>query len=58
MTQKEVRQEIKNLVVTIGLNNILNKHLNEIQARTGATSTQLQNALNYFQFSTQTKKYR
>lgn len=52
------RAEIKNLVVTIGLKNIRNYHLNEIRDRTGVSVVDMQNALNYFQLSPQTAKYR
>lgn len=52
------KKEIKKLVVTIGLNNILNAHLNEIHDRTGVTYTEMQNALSYFRFSPKTACYR
>lgn len=58
MTSIEVRKEIKALVISKGLDNIINADLNEIKARTGATVTQMQNALNYFRYSPQTAKYR
>jgi hypothetical protein len=54
----QVRKEIKKLVIKKGLENIINADLNEIQNRTGATCTQMQNAISYFQFSPQTAKYR
>ncbi len=58
MTIYEVRKEIKALILKKGANNILNNDLTEIHERTGATYTQLQNAMNYFQFSPQAAKYR
>lgn len=58
MTYKEVREEIKKLVISKGLKNILNADLNEIHERTGAGYCQMQNALSYFQYSPQTAKYR
>ena len=58
MRYTEVRAEIKKLVVTKGLDNILNRDLNEIHERTGATYGQMQNAMNYFRYSKQTAKYR
>lgn len=58
MTNMEVRKEIKALVIRKGLNNIINADLNEIRNRTGATVTQMQNAISYFQYSPQTAKYR
>lgn len=58
MTNMEVRKEIKALVIRKGLNNIINADLNEIHDRTGATYSQMQNAISYFQFSPQTAKYR
>lgn len=58
MTTMQVRKEIKALVINKGLGNILNADLNEIHNRTGASYTQMQNALNYFRYSPQTAKYR
>lgn len=58
MTNMEVRKEIKALVIRKGLNKIINADLNEIHSRTGATVTQMQDALNYFRYSPQTAKYR
>lgn len=58
MTNMEVRKEVKELVIRKGIKNILNADMNEIHERTGASYLQLQNAMNYFQFSQQTKKYR
>lgn len=58
MTAIEVRREIKKLVLKKGINNILNKDLNEIHDRTGATYTQMQNAMSYFRYSKQAAKYR
>ena len=49
-TTKTARQEIKKLIDTIGMNNILNKHITEIRQRTGVSVTDCQNALNYYQF--------
>lgn len=47
---KIARAEVKKLVNTIGLENILNKHINEIQERTTATNHDIHNALNYFKY--------
>jgi hypothetical protein len=58
MTAYEVRKEIKALVISKGLDNIMGADLNEIHNRTGATYGQMQNAINYFQYSPQTAKYR
>lgn len=58
MTTKEVRNEIRMLVIAKGLDNILNADLNEIHDRTGATYTQMQNAMSYFRYSPQAAKYR
>lgn len=52
------KREIKALVTTIGLDNILNAHLNEIHDRTGVSYTEMQNAMSYFRFSPKTAKYR
>ena len=55
---KEVREEINRLVISKGLDNILNADLNEIHHRTGASYCEMQNAISYFRFSKQTAKYR
>lgn len=58
MTTMQVRAEIRRLVISKGLQNILNADLNEIHERTGAGYCQMQNALSYFQYSPQAAKYR
>lgn len=58
MTYKEVKKEIKALVISKGLDNIINADLNEIHDRTGASYCQMQNAMSYFRYSPQTAKYR
>lgn len=58
MTYRQVKNEIKKLVVEKGLNNIYNRDLNEIHHRTGASYSDMDNALNYFRFSSQAAKYR
>jgi hypothetical protein len=58
MTAYEVRKEIKALVISKGLDNIIGADLNEIHDRTGATYGQMQNAISYFKYSPQTAKYR
>lgn len=58
MTYRETKNEIKKLVIEKGLNNIYNRDLNEIHHRTGASYSDMDNALNYFRFSPQTAKYR
>jgi len=58
MTAYEVRKEIKALVISKGLDNIIGADLNEIHDRTGATYGQMQNAINYFNYSPQAAKYR
>lgn len=58
MTVKEVRNELKKVILEKGIDNILNKDFNEIHDRTGATYAQLQNAMSYFRYSPQTAKYR
>ena len=55
---KEIREEIKKLVISKGLDNILNADLNEIHNRTGASYCAMQNAISYFRYSKQTAKYR
>ena len=57
MTTMQVRAEIRKLVISKGLQNILNEDLNEIHERTGAGYCQMQNAMSYFQYSPQAAKY-
>lgn len=57
-TTKESREEIKRLVISKGIDNILNADLNEIHNRTGISYCEMQNAISYFRFSKQTAKYR
>lgn len=47
---KVARAEVKKLVDTIGLDNILNRHITEICQRTTATNHDVHNALNYFKY--------
>ena len=56
-TYKETKAEIKKLVVQFGLDGITGHHLNALSEQ-GHTGTNLQNAVDYFQFSPQTAKYR
>lgn len=56
-TYKETKAEIKKLVVKFGVDGITGHHLNDLVDQ-GHTGTNLQNAVNYFQFSPQAAKYR
>lgn len=56
-TYRETRAAVKNLVLTVGLDNILGKHLTELYAQ-GHNVTKVQNAISYFRYSPQTAKYR
>lgn len=56
-TYKETKAEIKKLVVQFGISGITGHHFNAL-CEQGHTGTNLQNAINYFQFSPQTSKYR
>ena len=55
---KAVREEIKRVIISKGINNIINADLNEIHDRTGASYCEMQNAISYFRYSKQTAKYR
>ena len=50
---KTARVEIKNLIDTIGIGNILNRHFIEIHSRTGVPYAALQNAMNYYKYRRQ-----
>ena len=56
-TYKETKAEIKKLVIQHGINGIYNYHLNALREQ-GHTGTNMQNAINYFQYSPQAAKYR
>lgn len=56
-TYKETKAEIRKLVVQFGISGISGHHLNVLSEQ-GHTGTNLQNAVNYFQFSPQAAKYR
>ena len=56
-TYKETKAEIKKLVLEVGINGIYNYHLNALVDQ-GHNVTNLQNAINYFQFSPKAAKYR
>ena len=50
---KTARVEIKKLIDTIGMDNILNLHFNEIHDRTGVSYIALQNAMSYYRYRKQ-----
>lgn len=56
-TYIETRNAIKELIQTVGLNNIKNYHLNFL-TQGGHNVRNLENAMNYFMYSPSTKKYR
>ena len=56
-TYKETKQAVKELVITLGLDNILNMHITPLYAA-GHNVTNVENALDYFRYSPQAKKYR
>ena len=53
----ETRKAVKELVLRVGIDNILNLHINELQEK-GHNTTDLQNSMSYFRYSPQTAKYR
>jgi len=57
MTYLETRKAVKNLILTVGVNGVYNYHINELVDQ-GHNSTNVQNALSYFRYSPQAKKYR
>ncbi len=58
MTTKEVRAEVKKLVLEKGIYEVTNGDCLEIMNRTGATFMQVHKACEYFLYSPQTAKYR
>ncbi len=56
-TYKETKQAVKELVLAHGLAGILGQHIVALYDG-GHTGTNIQNALNFFQYSPQAAKYR
>ena len=56
-TYKETKAEIKDLVVNYGLDGITGRHIRDLLEK-GHTGTNIQNAIDYFQFSRRTSCYR
>lgn len=56
-TYKETKTEVKKLVQRVGVSGIYGYHINEL-VDGGHNVTNIQNAINYFQYSPQTAKYR
>ena len=56
-TYKETKQAVKELVLELGIDNILNMHITPLYDA-GHGVTNVQNAMSYFKYSPQAKKYR
>lgn len=56
-TYKETKAEIKKLVLQFGLGGISGHHMNAL-VQQGHTGTNIQNAINYFQYSPKAANYR
>lgn len=56
-TYKETKEAYRQLVLTIGINNILGMHHNQLRAD-GHTSSDIYKAQSYFLCSPQAAKYR
>jgi hypothetical protein len=56
-TYMETRKAVKALVIAHGVNGISGNHINAL-IDDGHNGTNIQNAINYFQFSPSTAKYR
>lgn len=54
--RKEIREAIKNTIIAQG--EVYNFNLNNIVAKYGCTLTEACNALNYFTYSPQQKRFR
>lgn len=57
MTYIQTRKVVKNLIIEVGVNGVYNYHINELVEQ-GHNNHDIQNALNYFRYSPQAKKYR
>lgn len=59
MTTKEIRNEVKALVLTKGLTNITNRDVWDLKNKLGLDSCKrVSAAIRYFTYSKQTAKYR
>lgn len=56
-TYKETKAVVKELVLTVGIENILNLHITPLYAA-GHSVANVQSAMNYFRYSPQAAKYR
>ena len=56
-TYKETKAEVKKLVLQLGVGGIYGYHINALMD-CGHNATNIQNAINYFQYSPKTAKYR
>ena len=56
-TYKETKEAVKQLIILFGIDNLLNYDINRLVAN-GHNSTNIQNAIDYFRYSPQAKKYR
>lgn len=56
-TYMQTRKAVKELILTVGLENLKNRHINDLRAE-GYNSLDIANTINYFRFSPQAAKYR
>ena len=56
-TYKETKEAVKQLILIFGIDSLLGYDINRLVAN-GHNTTNIQNAINYFQYSPQAKKYR
>lgn len=57
MTYLQTRKAVKNLIMKVGVDGVYNYHINELVSQ-GYNCHDIHNALNYFKYSPQAKKYR
>lgn len=57
MTYIQTRKAVKQLILTVGIDNLKNYHKNELIDQ-GHDSRDIANAINYFRHSPQAAKYR
>ena len=56
-TYKETKQAVKELILEVGIENILTMHIAPLYDE-GHSVANVQSAMNYFRYSPQAKKYR
>lgn len=55
---KQIRAEVKSIIIENGINNVLNCHLADVAKKCNCSICDTQNALRYFMYSPQQANFR